>query len=506
MPFPLDVAIRQHAITRADRRAVKFAAQDMSYSQFNRYIDHLAQVLNQLGITHGDTVATLLPNGLDALGLYFAVTRIGAVVVPLSALLKDDAVINLADNAACKLIICETPRHSSLLKHRSSLSNVSLPHGLITNTHLHDMLERTEHNPVAPVAVATSDSFNIVYSSGTTGSPKGIVHSQHTRTMYGYCFSSALKIHASSVVLHSGSIVFNGAFVTMLPTFLTGASYVLMPAFNPVSTINTIADEQVTHTMLVPSQLIALLESPAFCADKLASLEVVLVLGAPLLQIYKDLIEQHLPGRLHELYGLTEGVITILDNSDYATKSASVGCAIAGAKIRIVDEAGDDLPAGDIGEIVGNGPLLMQGYHGQADLTAATYKQGWMYTGDMGYLDTDGFLYLADRKKDMIISGGINVYPKDIEELIAQHHNTVECAVFGVPSKKWGETPVAVVITRDKDQFNAAELLSWINTRVSASYQKVSAVHQLSELPRNLAGKTLKNQLRGQFSNDSKQK
>ncbi|HCH33156.1 MAG TPA: AMP-dependent synthetase [Oceanospirillaceae bacterium] len=493
MPFALDLVIRQHAVSRADHRAVKFAAQNMSYSQFNLYIDHLAQVLMQQGVAQGDTVATLLPNGIDALGLYFAVTRIGATVVPLSCLLKDDAVVGLAGNADCKLIICQASRQPGL---------TGYGHNVIANTQLNDILERTEHTPVATTAVAPSDSFNIVYSSGTTGSPKGIVHSQHTRTMYGYCFSSALKIHASSVVLHSGSIVFNGAFVTMLPTFLSGASYILMPAFDPVTTINTIASERVTHTMLVPSQLIALLESDEFCTQKLSSLEVILVLGAPLLQTYKNLIEQHLPGRLHELYGLTEGVITVLDNSDYATKSASVGCAIAGAKIRIVDAAGDDLPTGEIGEIVGNGPLLMQGYYGQADLTAATYKQGWMYTGDMGYLDADGFLYLADRKKDMIISGGINVYPTDIEELIAQHQNTVECAVFGVPSKKWGETPVAVVISRDKDQFNAAELRAWVNARVSASYQKVSAIHQLKELPRNIAGKTLKNQLRDQFSND----
>jgi len=166
--------------------------------------------------------------------------------------------------------------------------------------------------------------------------------------------------------------------------------------------------------------------------------------------------------------------------------------------MRIVNDQGQDLTNGEVGEIVGNGPILSSGYYGNEKLTAETFKEGWLYTGDMGYQDEDGFLYLADRKKDMIISGGVNVYPKDIEEILATHPQVIEGAVIGIASEKWGETPVAVVVARQANQ--EADILAWVNERVAARYQKLSAVHCIDAMPRNVAGKTLKNELRERFS------
>ncbi len=284
-----------------------------------------------------------------------------------------------------------------------------------------------------------------MYTSGTTGAPKGIQHTHFIRAMYALTMAPAWRMTPESVVMHAGAIVFNGAFVTLMPAFYLGARYVLMQAFDPEDAIATIARERVTHTMLVPAQIIAILASPAFDPAKLASLEMILSLGAPLLQEHKDRLNALLPGRFHELYGLTEGFVTILDKRDARAKSGSVGVPPVFCELRIVDEAGRDVPVGEVGEIVGRSPILMTGYAGRDDLTAAAVRDGWLFSGDMGRVDEEGFLYLVDRKKDMIDSGGVKVYPKDVEEIAARHPAVREVAVFGVPHEKWGETPVAAV-------------------------------------------------------------
>ncbi|HEY5791268.1 MAG TPA: AMP-binding protein, partial [Gammaproteobacteria bacterium] len=341
-----------------------------------------------------------------------------------------------------------------------------------------------------------ADVFNIVYSSGTTGQPKGIVHTHYVRAMYCTLFAQAWRMTPESVVLHTGSIVFNGAFVTLLPALFCGATYVLDQAFDAGRLIGTVRAERVTHVMLVPSQVIALLDHPDASADALASLQVVLSLGAPLHLEHKQRLEQLLPGRFHELYGLTEGFVTILDRTDYPRKPGSVGVPPPFFELQIVGADGAELPPGEVGEICGRGPILMPGYHGRPDLTAEAIRDGWLHTGDLGRVDEDGFLYLVDRQKDLVISGGVNVYPRDIEEVAVQHPAVREAAVFGVPDPKWGESPVCALLLRDGAAVTAAELRDWINARVGARFQRVSAVRLLADFPRNVAGKTLKRELR----------
>jgi acyl-CoA synthetase (AMP-forming)/AMP-acid ligase II len=222
--------------------------------------------------------------------------------------------------------------------------------------------------------------------------------------------------------------------------------------------------------------------------------------GAPLHQEHKDELNRHLPGRIYDLYGLTEGFLTILDKNDFAAKAGSVGVPPAFYEMRIVDENRDDLPPGEVGEIVGRGPILMAEYYKRPDLTREAVIDGWLYTGDMGYVDEDGFLYLVDRKKDMMISGGVNVYPKDIEEVVVQHPAVLETAVFGIPSEKWGEAPVAAVTLTERGKADPDELKAWINQRVGAKFQRVQHVVILDELPRNIAGKVLKRVMRDEFA------
>jgi acyl-CoA synthetase (AMP-forming)/AMP-acid ligase II len=320
--------------------------------------------------------------------------------------------------------------------------------------------------------------------------------------MYCTLFASAWRMTSESVVLHAGAIVFNGAFVTLMPCFYLGARYVLQRQFDAFEAIEIIEREHVTHIMLVPAQIIAILNASNFSPEKLESLQMILSLGAPLYKEHKDILNRVLPNRFYELYGLTEGFWTILDRTQSERKAGSVGAPPAFYEMRIVREDGTEAPCGEVGEIVGRGPSLMTGYYNRPDLTTQAIRDGWLFTGDMGCVDEEGYLYLVDRKKDMIDSGGVKVYPKDIEEVLTRHPAVREVAVFGVPHEKWGETPVAAVILRERDEVSAEDLRDWINERVDARYQRVHAVQIMEEFPRNAAGKTLKREMRDGYGLD----
>ncbi|MGE5623236.1 MAG: class I adenylate-forming enzyme family protein, partial [Bacillota bacterium] len=210
-------------------------------------------------------------------------------------------------------------------------------------------------------------------------------------------------------------------------------------------------------------------------------------------------LNRHLPGCFYELYGLTEGFMTILDRDDALRKQGSVGVPPPFSEMRIQLEDGRIAGANEIGEIVGRGPLLMPGYFKRPDLTAQAVVDGWLHTGDLGYTDEDGYLYLVDRKKEMIDSGGVKIYPRDIEDIAVRHPLVQEVAVFGIPHDKWGETPLAAVVLKEPGAIGAGELRDWINDRVSARYQRVSGVVIIDEFPRNAAGKILKRELRDAY-------
>jgi acyl-CoA synthetase (AMP-forming)/AMP-acid ligase II len=325
------------------------------------------------------------------------------------------------------------------------------------------------------------------------------MHSHFVRSMYCTLLGAAFRFTPESRTLHAGAIVFNGAFVTMMPTFHLGGTYVLLRQFDADAALAAIERERVTHIMLVPAQIIALLGAPRFDPQRLASLECILSLGAPLLQEYKDRLNAVLPGRFYELYGLTEGFLTILDRVDAVRKSGSVGVPPPFCAVRIAREDGTDAQPREIGEIAGHAPFMMGGYYKRPDLTAQAIRDGWLYSGDLGYLDEDGYLYLVDRKKDMIDSGGVKVYPRDLEEIAVRHPDVVDVAVFGVPHEKWGEVPLAAVILRQGSTATAEALRDWINQRVDARYQRVAQVVIMADFPRSAAGKTLKRELRDPY-------
>lgn len=496
----------RHARYRPDHTAIVFKDQRLTFHQFNLRVNRLANALLDLGVRKGAKIATILPNCLELLDTYWAVAKIGAVVVPLSTLTRGKGLINLLNDADVETVITNQSFSAEVDLIKAELPGIHADRYLVTgNTAVNGYLSYDELTATASdanprgIEIKDDDLYNIIYSSGTTGQPKGIVHTHYIRAMYCMAFASAYRIHPESIILHAGSVVFNGAFLTLMPSMYLGATYILQEQFNPTEFIETIARERVTHVKMVPSQIIAMINSPYFTAEAMASLEMVGAVGAPLHLEHKEKLNSVLPGRFYELYGLTEGFMTILDKSDYAAKPNSVGTPPPLFEMRIVKEDGNEAAVGEVGEIVGRGPALMPGYYKRPDLTAQTIKDGWLHTGDLGYVDEDGFLFLVDRMKDLIISGGCNVFPRDIEEIIVQHPAVREAAVFGIPSEKWGETPMATVVLHEAGSVGEDELRDWTNERVDSKLQRVHAVVIMEDFPRSTAGKTLKRVMRDPY-------
>jgi acyl-CoA synthetase (AMP-forming)/AMP-acid ligase II len=503
----LATLIAHHSRFRPNETAVIVGAERLTWREFHTAVERCARRLRALGVVRGDRVATLLPNCRELLEVYWAVPSIGAVLVPLSPLLMPAGLASLMRDSGAVCLVTQRSMTPLLEAAQAELPGLAPERVLLIDGAVGDYgdyaapTRSAENVPALPVG--QDALFNIMYTSGTTGLPKGIMHTHFVRSTYATLFASAWRMSPESVVLHAGAIVFNGAFVTLMPCFYLGARYVLQRQFDAAETIEIIARERVTHVMLVPAQIIAILGAPNFTPEKLASLQMILSLGAPLYKEHKDVLNRLLPGRFYELYGLTEGFWTILDRTQSEEKAGSVGRPPVFYEMRIVREDGTDAPPGEVGEIVGRGPSLMTGYFNRPDLTTQAIRDGWLFTGDLGYADTDGFLYLVDRKKDMIDSGGVKVYPKDIEEILTRHPAVREVAVFGVPDAKWGETPVAAVILRERGAVSAEELREWINARVDARYQRVHAVEIVEDFPRNAAGKTLKREMRDAWRGDS---
>ena len=487
---------------RGDAPALDFADRTWTFSSLNDEVNRLANALLGLGLRKGDRFATVLPNSLELMAAYWAAAVSGLVIVPCSVLLQSGGLRTLLGDAGARVVLASPDQVASLEGIRANLPDL-LPDGIIVTggrcaglpCYADLVASASREDPGIPVD--PDDVYNIMYTSGTTGLPKGIIHTHRIRSMYCTLFANAWRMTPESVCLHAGAIVFNGAMLDLMPWMLLGCRYIMHRRFDAEAVIRDIERYRVTHVVMVPAQIISILGSPEYRPDRLASLEMIHNVGAPLHLRHKQIINEQLPDRFYELYGVTEGFMTILDRTESVRKAGSVGRPAFFNDIAILDTSGNPLPTGEIGEICGTGPMVMPGYHNHPDLTEKAFYGHWLRSGDLGYLDEEGYLFLVDRAKDMIISGGVNVYPKDIEEIVIRHPAVNEVAVFGVEDRKWGEVPVAAVTVRQ--DVAVGELLEWVNQRVDARFQRIADALILDRFPRNVAGKILKRELRNNY-------
>ncbi len=498
--------LSRHAQYQPNKLALVFEDRRLTYKEYNQNVNRVANALLDMGIQKGDKISTLLPNCMEILEVYWAAAKIGAVAVPHSMLLLAEGLKSLLNDSDTTMVVTSSAMVETIDGIRKDLPAIPDDRFLLIDggdmpgyRDYHGLKAMVSDADPQGMEIHEDDIYNIMYSSGTTGHPKGIVINHKIRVAYATLAASIFRMTPESVMLHSGALVFNGAFITLLASMFLGATFILHRQFDTEAFIETVQHEKVTHVMMVPSQVVGVLHSANFSAEALSSLEMICSVGAPLHKEHKEELIKHLPNRLYELYGLTEGFMTILDRNDYETKTGSVGAPTAFFDLRIEDDDKNQVPAGVVGEIVGRGPIQMVEYYKRPELTRQAVVNGWLYTGDMGYVDEDGFLYLVDRKKDMIISGGVNVYPRDIEEIIVQHPDVMEAAVFGIPDEKWGETPVAAVTLAKTADIGIEELVHWTNERVSAKFQRIHQAIIQEDFPRNAAGKTLKRTIRDEF-------
>ncbi|MFK8052182.1 MAG: class I adenylate-forming enzyme family protein [Woeseiaceae bacterium] len=501
-PLLLPSMLALNARHLANKPAVLFEDVSLDWSAFVDQCARLSAALTRSGLAPGDRVGIVMDNAVETVIAHFGCVYGGFVSVPINVAVSDDAIATMLDDSDAHAVITNGA-HTARIEPARDRLNLSAAVSVASYPGWETFKDWLASSCAAsaPATVSPTDECNIIYSSGTTGLPKGIVHDHRCRAAWAYDMAVALHYHPDAVTLCSLGLYSNISWVAMLATILAGGTLVITAKFEAASCLALIDRLSITHATMVPVQLQRLLADPGFDRSQIGSLQSLMCCGSPLAPVLKQKVIDNFGHAFIELYGLTEGLVTVLQPSDMQSKLESVGQPCPGQEIVILDQ-NDKLCETDVaGEIVGRGPLQMAGYHNRsgANLEATwTDASGhrWLRTGDIGRIDSDGFLYLVDRKKDMIISGGQNIYPADIEAILSAHPDVHEVAVIGVQSEKWGETPLAVVVSDDE---NESSIVSWVNERVGKQ-QRIAGAQFVSELPRNPNGKVLKRMLRERYS------
>lgn len=494
-----------HARWNPTGTALVFGEERVTWRGLDAAVNRAANALLGCGLRRGERVSLLMATGVEYVVVLLGTIRAGGVAVPLSPLLTAESLALLIRDSDSKLLVASGALQGLAQTLRAEIREIPdwgwLAVGFEANgwRPWGEWYENaSDRNP--GVKLSLDDDFNIIYTSGTTGVPKGIVHTHYARMQFAQSLAIEFSFDSSAVTILTTPLFANGTWMMLLPALSVGGTVVIMKGFDPAQFLELVARERGTHTFMVPTQYMAILETPGFLTADLSSLRRLVSAGAPLRSQTKGALLARFPGRLMELYGLTEGIGTVLRPEHMEGKTASVGRPLFGFDIRIVDEGGREQARGEAGEIVGYGPALMRGYHKQKDKTEeAVWRdeagRSYLRTGDIGRLDAEGFLYILDRKKDMILSGGMNVFPSDIEEVLSRHPQVAHVAMIGTPHEKWGETPLALVVRRADASVSADALTEWANERL-AKHQRIAGVEFRADLPRNALGKILKKELR----------
>ena len=504
----LPAILAGHGHWRAACTAIVCEGESLNWAQFNRTLNQVANGLAASGLQHGDRVGVVMGNSLEMALVLFGVMKGGFVSVPINISVTDAAISTMLDDAGAKALFTTSDQAQRIDTGGIGCASLGRERRFTSGGERAGWVEfkpwmAAQADAEPAVVIRPDDSLNIIYSSGTTGMPKGIVHSHQSRLNFARDLAIALRYQGQVKTLVTLGLYSNISWVSMLCTMLTGGCIYIHKRFDPLETLRTIEAEGITNTSMVPLQYQRLVDEQKIHGFDLSSLKAPMSCGSALHAELKQQVMTHVCAGVIELYGLTEGPITTCDPEDSAGHEGSVGLPVFGSEIRLLGDDDREVPKGEAGEIVGFCSYMMSGYHNREDATReCTWLdesgRAWLRTGDIGRLDADGFLYIVGRKKDLILSGGQNVYPEDIEHCIVCHEAVAEVAVIGVASLKWGETPLALVVPAPGTDPDPLELTRWANGRLGKQ-QRIAGVRLVERLPRNANGKVLKRELRLQF-------
>jgi acyl-CoA synthetase (AMP-forming)/AMP-acid ligase II len=461
-------------------------------------VERLAARLQADGLQRGQAVAILGTSTIAYALVYLAAIRAGGCAAPLTTSASAGQLnAMLADSGAAHVFIDRAKIVELAGNPDFAIPPGTAQIGLDEDLDAFMMPAGARADPFEPVE---ADRINMIYSSGTTGTPKGIVHS-HGMRWRQMGARAAMSYGTGARALLSTPLYSNTTLATFLPTLYSGGFVSIMGKFDAAGWLGRVQDLRITHTMLVPVQYQRLMDYPGFDGFDLSSLQAKFCTSAPFTADLKRQVLARMPGGLTEYYGMTEGGVScVLMAHEHPDKLHTVGQPAPGHGLKVIDEAGNELPAGSAGELVGRSPTMMLGYHNQPEKTREGYwtcAEGltWQRMGDVGRIDPDGFVELVGRTKDVIISGGFNIYPVDLESQLLKDPRVAEAAVIGVPSRDWGETPVGFVVLKDAGEDALEDIRATANAALGKT-QRLSALHAIAEMPRSHIGKLLKTELR----------
>jgi fatty-acyl-CoA synthase len=498
--------LARRAFLSGERTAFIEGERRVTFTEFDRRTNQLAQALRQLGVRQGDRVGALMVNSVALLETMFAAAKLGAIFAPMNFRLAAPEVTYLLADSGADVFVWS---HECSDLARDALAGEGVrvrARVVVSGAPVAGELDFEElvgtGEPKAPgIDIDSREICALIYTSGTTGRPKGVMltHDNMTWNAINYLSTGRGLEEGDRTVTVAPMFHSGGLGVHTLPLIYIGGTSTMMATFDPQATLAAMARERVTVQFLVPSMWTALMAVPDVEDYDLSSLEVAVTGGAPCpLPVLEYFQGRGVP--FQEGFGLTETApgATLLDAGHINEKLGSIGRPMFHVSTRIVDEHDRDVGVGEVGELLVRGPNVFVGYWGRPDATAEAFRGGWFHTGDLGRVDAEGFITLVDRKKDMIITGGENVYPIEVEQVLCRHPAIREVAVVGVQHDKWGETPIAVVALAEDGVTSTDELISYARERL-AHFKCPTRVEFVSELPRTASGKVLKSTLRESY-------
>ena len=499
--------ITKRSILCPDRVAIIFEGQRFSYFQVNERVNRVANFLIDKGVRKGDRVAVFLSNCHQFLEIYFAASKIGAIFVPLNVRLAPPEIeYQLGDSGSDVLFFTDAFAHT--IEGISSRCQISEDKYIVVGSSpsgwamsYNKIQERyVPSEPIVDQETTWHDPQMIMYTSGTTGQPKGVLMS-HSKTLFNTLNAVIFwGLTYEDVMLVSGPLFHSGGLnAQAIPTIYMGGTLVIQKQFNIEHVLKAIQEYSVTTFTGVSTMYKWILEKGSMRHYELGSLKICYTGGEPVpLSMIKELQKMGVP--LGQLFGQTETSILLwLSKDDIMKKAGSVGKPVFHGEVKIVNNEDNEVRPGEVGEIIYRGPVQMIGYWKRPKETRETIRNGWLYTGDLATIDRDGYAYMVDRKKDMYISGGENVYPAEVERVLAGHPNIMEVAIIGVADTKWGETGKAFIRPKEGSTLNEEDVITFLTGKV-AKYKIPRYVEFLEEMPKTARGKIKKAALRGDNS------